>query len=61
VVPCDHLTRIDFSAAGSVLNWAVLQQAEGFSVRFTGLHRLAAIFFDIVGIGEHAKIIPRRN
>ena len=61
VVPCDYLVRIDFSAAGSVLNWAALHHAAGRSVRFTGLHRLAAIFFNIVGINEHAKVIPRRN
>lgn len=61
VVPCDYLVRIDFSAAGSVLNWAALHHAAGRSVRFTGLHRLAAIFFNIVGINEYAKVIPRRN
>jgi len=61
VVSCDYLVRIDFSAAGSVLNWAALHHAAGRSVRFTGLHRLAAIFFNIVGINEHAKVIPRRN
>jgi hypothetical protein len=61
VVACDTLTRIDFSAAGSVLNWAAEQQAAGRSVRFTGLHRLAAIFFNVIGINENAKVIPRRN
>lgn len=61
VVSCDHLMRIDFSAAGSVLNWAAIQQAEGYQVHFMGLHRLAAIFFNVIGINEYAKIIPRRN
>ncbi|WP_394787008.1 STAS domain-containing protein [Rhodoferax sp.] len=61
VVSCDHLMRIDFSAAGSVLNWAAVQQADGRSVQFTGLHRLAAIFFNVIGINEYAKVIPRRN
>ena len=61
VVACDTLTRIDFSAAGSVLNWAAEQQAAGRSVHFTGLHRLAAIFFNVIGINENAKVIPRRN
>ena len=61
VVACDTLVRIDFSAAGSVLNWAAEQHAMGRKVQFIGLHRLAAIFFNIIGINENATIIPRRN
>jgi hypothetical protein len=61
VVACDTLVRIDFSAAGSVLNWAADQQAAGREVHFTGLHRLAAIFFNVIGINENATVIPRRN
>ena len=61
VVACDTLVRIDFSAAGSVLNWAAEQHAAGRQVQFNGLHRLAAIFFNVIGINENATIIPRRN
>lgn len=61
VVACDSLVRIDFSAAGSVLNWAADQHAAGRQVQFTGLHRLAAIFFNVIGINENATVIPRRN
>jgi hypothetical protein len=61
VVVCDTLVRIDFSAAGSVLNWAADQHAAGRQVQFTGLHRLAAIFFNVIGINENATVIPRRN
>ncbi|WP_295958239.1 STAS domain-containing protein [Rhodoferax sp.] len=61
VVACDTLVRIDFSAAGSVLNWAADQHAAGRQVQFNGLHRLAAIFFNVIGINENATVIPRRN
>ena len=61
VVACDTLVRIDFSAAGSVLNWAADQHAAGRKVQFTGLHRLAAIFFNVIGINENATVLPRRN
>ncbi len=61
VVACDTLVRIDFSAAGSVLNWAAEQHAAGREIHFTGLHRLAAIFFNVIGINENASVIPRRN
>jgi len=61
VISCDHLMRMDFSAAGSVLNWAAAQQGAGRRVEFRGLHRLVAIFFNVIGINENAKVIPRRN
>ncbi|MBC7681559.1 MAG: hypothetical protein H7172_04420 [Ferruginibacter sp.] len=61
VVACDTLVRIDFSAAGSVLNWAADQRVAGRQVQFTGLHRLAAIFFNVIGINENALVVPRRN
>ncbi|BDT69377.1 hypothetical protein os1_35670 [Comamonadaceae bacterium OS-1] len=61
VVACDTLVRIDFSAAGSVLNWTADQHAAGRQVQFTGLHRLAAIFFNVIGINENATVLPRRN
>ncbi len=61
LVACDWLIRIDFSAAGSVLNWAAEQQALGRVVQFHNLHRLVAVFFNVIGISEHAWVIPRKN
>ncbi|MDF1484689.1 STAS domain-containing protein [Ramlibacter sp. H39-3-26] len=61
VVACDGLARVDFSAAGSVLNWVAARQAEGARVHFRNMHRLVAIFFNVLGINEHALVIPRRN
>ncbi len=60
-VACDRLIRIDFAAIGSVLNWAAAQQAQGRVVQFTNLHRLAAVFFNVIGVNEHAWVIPRKN
>jgi hypothetical protein len=60
-VSCDKLMRIDFAAAGSVLNWAADQQAKGYVVHFQNLHRLIAVFFNVIGINEHAWVIPRKN
>ena len=61
IIPCERLIRIDFSAAGSVLNWAADQQAKGLDVRFQDLHRLVAVFFNVIGISEHAWVVPRKN
>jgi hypothetical protein len=60
-ISCDKLMRIDFAAAGSVLNWAADQQAQGHVVHFQNLHRLIAVFFNVIGINEHAWVIPRNN
>ena len=60
-VSCERLIRIDFAAAGSVLNWAAEQQAQGHRLRFTRLHRLAAVFFNVVGVNEHAAVELRTD
>ena len=53
--------RIDFGAAGSVLNWAAQQQGHGRVVQFINLHRLVAVFFNVVGVNEHAWVVPRKD
>ncbi len=58
-VSCRYLVRVDFSAAGSILNWVALKQAEGLTVQFQDVHRLVAAFFNVIGISEHARIAPR--
>ncbi len=60
-IPCDRLIRIDFTAAGSVLNWAAQQQAQGREVQFHNLHRLVAVLFNVLGVNEHAWVLPRKN
>ena len=60
-IACDRLIRVDFAAAGSVLNWAAEQQAQGSVIQFHNLHRLVAIFFNVIGINEHARVVPRKN
>ena len=61
VIACDRLIRIDFAAVGSVLNWAAVQQAQGRELHFHNLHRLIAVFFNVIGISEHAWVEPRKN
>ncbi len=59
IISCAKLVRVDFSAAGSLLNWVSARQAEGRIVQFTDVHRLVAAFFHVIGISEHAKVIAR--
>ena len=58
LVYCSHLERVDFSAAGSILNWAALRQSEGCKVQFREVNRMVAAFFNVIGINEHARVIP---
>ena len=54
-----NVIRVDFAAAGGILNWVAMRQAEGGQVQFMDVHRLVAAFFDVIGINEHAKVILR--
>jgi ABC-type transporter Mla MlaB component len=59
IISCAKLVRVDFSAAGSLLNWVTARQAEGRIVQFTDVHRLVTAFFHVIGISEHAKVSAR--
>ena len=59
IVSCDRLIRVDFSAAGSILNWVIAREAEGCHVQFRDVPRLVAAFFEVIGIGDHARVVLR--
>ena len=61
VISCANLIRVDFSAAGTLLNWVSARQAENRAVQFSEVNRLVAAFFNVIGITEHAKVITRRD
>jgi hypothetical protein len=59
-VSCARLIRVDFIAAGDLLNWVLTRKSEGRSVLFIDAHRLVALFFGAMGINEHAKVQVRK-
>lgn len=59
-IACDWLIRLDFVAAGALLAWAADMQLQGHTLRFTQLHRLVAVFLELIGLPEHAKLAVRR-
>jgi ABC-type transporter Mla MlaB component len=61
VISCAKLVRVDFSAAGTLLNWVSARQSEGRIVQFTDVHRLVAAFFHVIGISEHSKVATRKD
>ncbi|MEJ8835113.1 STAS domain-containing protein [Ramlibacter sp. AN1133] len=56
IISCARLMRIDFTAAGTLLNWVTARVSEGRQVQFVDVHRLVAAFFNVIGISEHARI-----
>ncbi len=61
VVSCAKLIRVDFSAAGGLLNWVTNLTTQGSRVEFHDVPRLVAAFFNLIGINEHAKVMSRAN
>jgi hypothetical protein len=60
-VSCSRLIRVDFIAAGDLLNWVLSRRNENRSVNFIDAHRMVALFFGAMGINEHAKVKVSTN
>jgi len=60
-ISCAKLIRVDFSAAGMLLNWVSARRAENRSVEFSEVNRLVAAFFNVIGIVEYAKVSARSD
>ena len=58
-ISCAKLIRVDFSAAGSLLNWVSARESENRSVLFSEVNRLVAAFFNVIGITEHSRVQVR--
>jgi len=60
-ITCAKLIRVDFSAAGMLLNWVAARHAENRSIEFSEVNRLVAAFFNVIGIVEYAKVTARTD
>ena len=60
-ISCAKLIRVDFSAAGTLLNWVSAREVECRTVQFIEVNRLVASFFNVIGISEHARVIIRSD
>ena len=60
-VGCTRLIRVDFSAAGSILNWVADAQQLNVQVTLHDVPHLVAAFFNLIGINEHARIVARTH
>jgi ABC-type transporter Mla MlaB component len=61
VVSCALTVRMDFPAAGLVLNWVIECQSRECQVQFVQVPRLVAVFMCMLGIDSYAKISVRAN
>jgi hypothetical protein len=52
---CALLIRVDFVAAGDLLNWVIAKRAEGRQITFFDVNRLVALMFGAMGISEHVS------
>ncbi|MEI8325675.1 MAG: STAS domain-containing protein [Betaproteobacteria bacterium] len=58
VIDCGQLVRVDFPAAGGLLNWTSARAGEECKVEFKNVNRLVATFFSVIGIDQFARISP---
>ncbi len=58
-VSCARLQRVDFMAAGDLLNWVLACGRAGRHVSFTDMMRVVALFLSAIGIDEHASVKVR--
>lgn len=58
-VNCSKLIRVDFIAAGDLLNWVLARRGENRAVNFEDAHRLVALFYGAMGINEHSRVKVR--
>jgi len=61
IISCRNLIRVDFSAAGTLLNWVSGHRSDGRVVQFVDVNRLVSAFFHVIGITEYAKVVVRTD
>jgi ABC-type transporter Mla MlaB component len=60
-ISCALLIRVDFVAAGDLLNWVISKRAEQRQITFTDVNRLVALMFHAMGISEHVAMQLRQS
>lgn len=60
-VDCRHVGRIDFAAAGSILNLVLQSKAGGSTLQFVQVPYLVAVFFKMLGIDRYAQVLSRTH
>jgi ABC-type transporter Mla MlaB component len=61
VVDCARLVRVDFTAAGLLLNWAVGMRGQRKDIEFVNVGHLVAALFVVMGLHEVVPIERRKT
>lgn len=60
VIDCSRLIRIDFTAAGQLLNGLAPLSGEGRIIEFQDVNHLVAALLHVMGLNQIAKIFPHK-
>lgn len=61
VVDCSGLKRVDFNAAGRMLTGLAPFCGNGKSIEFHQVNHLVAALFNVIGLNDIVRILPRKN
>jgi anti-anti-sigma regulatory factor len=61
IMDCSRLVRVDFSAAGELLNGLAQLASNGNAIEFHSVNHLVTALFKVVGIQEIVRVVPRKN
>ena len=60
LIDCSRLTRVEFSAAGQLMNGIAPLATNGKVIEFQAVNHLVTALFQVIGINGVAKIFPRK-
>jgi ABC-type transporter Mla MlaB component len=55
-IQCGRLVRVDFAAAGTLLNWLAALPSTSPQIQFVGMPRLVGALFHVMGVTEYASV-----
>ncbi|WP_211442319.1 STAS domain-containing protein [Collimonas humicola] len=61
IMDCSRLVRVDFSAAGELLNGLAQLASNGNAIEFHNVNHLVTALFKVVGIQEIVRVVSRKN
>ncbi|MGH8807228.1 MAG: hypothetical protein ACREX0_05050 [Noviherbaspirillum sp.] len=61
IIDCSQLTRVDFNAAGRLLTGLAPFCGVGKTIEFHHVNHLVAELFNVIGLKDIVRILPRKN
>lgn len=61
IIDCSQLTRVDFNAAGRLLTGLAPFCGIGKTIEFHHVNHLVAELFNVIGLKDLVRIVPRKN